>query len=610
MTGSGAGMACQAAEGPAYREPAGATNPAARLYELLQSENDIFHSALFEAATLLVDAPRLPPVLRTVVVRELGEVVRSISYQPLQEEAIRHLGRIGGPVVRTLLGSLATTRRLGLPIRHCALVELRRGGRDEMLAKSLAHNEDIAQDPLLAVETAALLADHHLTAQAEELLLRVARVRIFTTEARDRLAECSETMSLPGLHLGLLEMVRDPTFSRDLHSSVVRLLFVTRPAPSAVDVFKLFDDRRIDAVIRRDLAEAVGQIGDPMLPQTLITLIRHPTIHAGVRARLALTLGSIHQARVADEIVTLIEDHGLDAGLRCRLASALGHLKAGHLTARLLAMIRDTTLELPIRRSLARTIASLKGAAVTDQIRGLLNEETLDIGVQARLAHSLARLGDDEGAVAAMSRLVQTRSFSSLIRSRMVRELCQIPHPEVPTILRGLLEDTPTSGPLRREIIVGLVRTGDTDAADELVRYVRQRALTIDIRRDMIEAITHLGGRARPILLELLTDQHLDGKLRQTIADRLAPLCGPSEIAHIIAIVEDPRQDLAVRVDAGRVLGTVANTLDAVRALTKLLGEVSNRHGPTYAALLSICRRMGLKVFPKAVGWTPVRYLP
>ncbi len=90
---------------------------------------------------------------------------------------------------------------------------------------------------------------------------------------------------------------------------------------------------------------------------------------------------------------------------------------------------------------------------------------------------------------------------------------------------------------------------------------------------------------------------------------KLGSLCGPAEVARLTAVVEDSRRDLAVRVDASRVLGAAGDTPKSVHALTRLLNEVSNKHGPVYSALFAVCRRTGMSIHPDAVGLPPVRYL-
>ena len=595
-------------ENSASGAPEDESSAGSRLRALLHGTDDIFRSHLLKAAELVAANGTAPEALRRIVVRELGAMVRALPHSAVRREAIDRLAAVGGPDVAGILASIAMTNSLPTDVRQAALAALRRTSCEAKVAAHLT--DDVAEDLVLGVEAAWTLAHVGLAARAADVIVQAARTHVFSPQARTRLQECCAEVDLPALGTALLDELRQPGLPRRLGCSIARLLIVVRPLPPLSDAVSLLTDPTIDALVRRDFAEALSEIDDPAMGREMIELIRRPTVHAGVRARLALSLGAMCRSEVAEDVVKLLTDGALDVGLRSRLASAFCVQPPRRVVRQLLKLLRNERVEPPVRRAIARALGAFANPKLSKQIRGLLQEESLDLGVRARLSQSLIGLGDEQTAIAAMSRLVTEKWLTPVVRARIARQIAALDHLDVVPALRGVLAVV-SDETVRQEIVGGLVRTGQADMIGDLVGYIRQRAIPLGVRQQMVDALasTANGGPAKGLMLDLLDDRRLDGNLRRFIGEKVGPLCGPEEVDRLIAIADDEKRDLSVRIDAAWALGLSGNTPETVAALTALLQISSAPYGCVYTALRNVCRRTGASVYPEAVGWTPMSYL-
>ena len=583
-----------------------------RLREALRAHDDLTRANLFEAAAILIRMPDAPAVLRTVVLRELGELVRTVPHFAIQRDALKLMVGIRGPAVRDTLVGLAVSNAMTADIRVMVFTALREVGVEADLAAGVVEDSDVSRTPTLAVEAAWLLASNAAAPGAVKMLLDAARNEPFEVSARTRLRACCEKVDLPGLADGLLALLSDPALPRGVLSSIAHLVVIASPPPRTADVVALLVDSTVNALVRRDLAEVVGQIDHPAVAHALVDLIKRPKLHAGVRARLALTLGTLSKLEITDSIVELLPDRSLDEGVRSRLASTLGHLQPVDIGHRLIALIKEESLDLPVRRALARALSSFDSPDLLPHVRGLLAQAGLDTGLKARLAQALVKLGGADAAIGALVSLAHDDAFEPRIRARIVRELAEIDHPEVPDALRTLLHGHPGDAATSvwgRELIVGLVAAGDTSVAGDVTRIMLDRTLSQDIRRRMVASLASVPPTGAPVLMELVLNPGLDARLRRSVAERLGAVATEAQTGALTAVVGGSGHDLAVRVDAACALGIAGNSLEAVDAIATLVRESSNRHGAAFDALMHVCARTGERVFAPSVGLPPISYL-
>ena len=114
---------------------------------------------------------------------------------------------------------------------------------------------------------------------------------------------------------------------------------------------------------------------------------------------------------------------------------------------------------------------------------------------------------------------------------------------------------------------------------------------------------------AKAVLFELLIERYMEAQLRGTVGERLGKIYRNGDIDRLIAIANNRRYDMAVRVDAGWALNIDGEDSGrVVNSLCSLVRESSSRYGYPYTALRNVCLRFGVDAYPDRVGWPSIRY--
>ena len=300
--------------------------------------------------------------------------------------------------------------------------------------------------------------------------------------------------------------------------------------------------------VRRKAAEALGNIGDPAVPALIQALADEDW---GVRLWAAEALGNIGDPAVPALIRALKEDWHA----RRVAAEALGKIGDPRAVPALIQALKDG--EKGVRQVAAEALGNIGDPRVVPALIHALADE--DWGVCRKAAEALGNIGDP--AVPALIQALADEDWH--VRWGAAEALGNIGDPAVPALIHALADE---DWGVRRKAAEALGKIRDPRAVPALIQALKDKDR--DVRRGAAEALGKIGDpRAVPVLVQALRE---DWHVGWVAAEALGKIGDPRAVPALIQALKEG--DGGVRRWAAEALGKIGDP-HAVPALIQALKD-------------------------------------
>ncbi|GBD09153.1 hypothetical protein HRbin22_01400 [Candidatus Thermoflexus japonica] len=376
---------------------------------------------------------------------------------------------------------------------------------------------------------------------------------------------------------GLLALaLRDPRVPELVREQIAEQLGRLGDPPLARDLLDLVGDESVAVEIRRKVMMAITRMGDRSLGPALVELLGLPWLNPAIREALLEALRALGDARLVDELIPLIRDPNMPVELRRRIIGVLSAwIEPGQIET-LQALIEDRDLDISLRAALLNTLAEAGFHSIVPWLMGFLREsrwrraldsvwawvQTLPpflvrwidrlTGLSTRAQEDFSRLILQRQAIAALGLLRDRRAVPLLLRI--------LKNPQVHPSLRALVPDA-------------LAMIGESRVVPELLTMLQDRGTDSTIRERIALA---LGGMkatsAMRVLLDLLHDPTEDPFIQARAALAIGLMRDPSVAVELVPLLRQENLPVTARRAIADALGTLGNR-EVVRSLIQLLPE-------------------------------------
>ncbi|MEA3429767.1 MAG: HEAT repeat domain-containing protein, partial [Nanoarchaeota archaeon] len=336
-----------------------------------------------------------------------------------------------------------------------------------------------------------------------------------------------------------------------------------------------------DSGVRRNAAEALGEIKDPTAVPALIQALKDE--NSAVRRNAAEALGEIKDSTAVPALIQALKDE--DWIVEICVAKALEEIKDPTAVPVLIQLLKDD--ESHVRSYAAETLGEIKDStAVPALIQALKDEESY---VRGYAAKALGNIKDPK-AVPALIQALGDENWR--VRENIVKALGEIGEPAVPALIQILGDENwrvrenivkalgrtkdPTAVPaliqaledeeshVRRYVAKALGRTKDPTAVPALIQALEDE--NPFVKKYAAEALVEIGKPAVPQLIQALKDE--ESHVRRYVAKALGEIGEPAVPALIQALKDE---DSDVRIYAAKALVEMGEP--AVPALIQALKD-------------------------------------
>lgn len=142
-----------------------------------------------------------------------------------------------------------------------------------------------------------------------------------------------------------------------------------------------------------------------------------------------------------------------------------------------------------------------------------------------------------------------------------------------------------------------LGQLGERSIAPQLVQLLSDEQLNSRVRESIAYALGQLGERSiAPQLVQRLSDEQLDWQLRERIAGALGRLGEPSIAPQLLQLLSDEQLNSSVRQRIAEALKALATDEATIHALTALL-PTSDIADSIHHLLWTMSRQIGVRIF-------------
>ncbi|GIK67653.1 MAG: hypothetical protein BroJett018_54470 [Chloroflexota bacterium] len=222
-------------------------------------------------------------------------------------------------------------------------------------------------------------------------------------------------------------------------------------------------------------ASALGRIGTPAVDPLILAL---QDADSGVRRAVAEALGEIGNPRAVDPLILALQD--ADSGVRRAAADALGQIGDPRAVDPLIKSLRDS--HSGVRRAAAQALGKIGDPAVAPLIIAL---QDTDSGVRQVTAQALGKIGDPR----AVHPLITALHDSGLsVRQEVVDALGRIGTPAIDPLIKALGD---ANSGVRRGAVDALGKIADPRAVESLIIALYDSDLFV--RRGAVDVLRKIG---------------------------------------------------------------------------------------------------------------------
>ncbi len=335
----------------------------------------------------------------------------------------------------------------------------------------------------------------------------------------------------------------------------------------------------IPSALKRALAEALGEIGDPRAIPALVGALKDE--NERVRRAAAVALGRIG-APAVPALIGALKD--ADREVRRAAAEALGRIGDREAVPALIGALKDADWE--VRGAAAEALVRI-GAPAVPALVGALKDE--NGWVRGAAAEALGRVGDPRAVPALVGALEDAEEW---VRRAAAGALGRIGDREAVPALVGALEDADWW--VREAAAEALGRIGDREAVPALTEALKDAYERV--RRAAAWALGEIGDReAVPALVGALKDA--DREVRRAAAGALGRIGDREAVPALLGALKDENE--RVRWAAAGALGEIGDR----EAVPALVGALKDADAEVRRAAAGALGRIGdREAVPALVG--------
>jgi len=272
------------------------------------------------------------------------------------------------------------------------------------------------------------------------------------------------------------------------------------------------------ATVRRDAANALGNLGDKNAVFPLIEVLKNDNSHI-VRINAAEALGKIKDKRAVEPLIAALKNETEYGGVRSSAAEALGEIKDERAVEPLIAALKDD-----------------RPPHYTGKIGDPNTQIVFSSGKVYGAATALGKIGDKR----AISPLVEVLG-NSYVHTEAAIALAMFGEPAVDPLIEAL------KGPGKNEAIIALGLIGDKRATEPLIEIMKKER-----NYDVAEALGNIKDKkaVQPLIEQIPLLKTLDGaslsdlSYRKRVVKTLGEI-GPDAkdaVPALIELIQNPKE--------------------------------------------------------------------
>jgi HEAT repeat protein len=526
-----------------------------------------------------------------------------------------------------------------------------------LLEGILAQEEDIFHSNLLLAGRCLAVCGLASTPQVEEVGLDIIEElrglveggyhRLLQRQAISVLAEIGGE-AVVSFFVALL---RREEIDLNVRAEVAKILGSLRPFGHAqdrdksmvLDLLAFLTDEKLAPSVRRNIAEALGSLGDESVIPPLLALLPDETVDPSVRGKVVEALVTLGGANSVSPLLALLPNEGIDPTVRERIIEVLASLDTvlssveglspssilhPPVVSQLLSLVPDEEIHPSVRRGVAEAVGSLGDESVVPDLLALLPEEEIDPSVRRKVAEALGNLGD-ASAVHSLLAILGDEKVDYSVRM-VVAEVLGVLGENSASQLLALLSDEKIDPDVRASIAGALGALGEKSVVPQLLALLPDERIDPAVRWRIVDALSSLGDKTIiPHLRPLLPNEKIDSSVRWMVAEALETLARErrerreiteigemeealgslndrSRVPQLLALLKDKKLDPPMSGRIIEALGSLGNDRATVEGLAALLDreDIGSR---VYEALFQVSRRAGMRVFARKGAGYEVR---
>ncbi len=307
-----------------------------------------------------------------------------------------------------------------------------------------------------------------------------------------------------------------------------------------------------DASVRKNVAEALGDIGDPRAVGALIEALKDEIVD--VRKNAALALGFIRDVGAVEALIKALDDDDDDHYVRKNVVCALRILHDVRAVEALNKALTDE--DVSVRKNVASALGDIGDGGAVEALIEALDDE--DASVRKNVAWALGDIGDPR-AVGALIEALDDEDAS--VRGNVASALGRIDDARAVEALAGVLDNEG----VRWAAALALSSIGDARAVEALIGALRDE--DPHVRGNVAGA---LGGIDDAGAVDALIAALRDEDVRGLAAFALGAIGDSRAVEALIGTLDD--EDRRVRGAAVGALGSIGDA-GAVEALKEALKD-------------------------------------
>ncbi len=297
-----------------------------------------------------------------------------------------------------------------------------------------------------------------------------------------------------------------------------------------------------DSDVRRYAASALGNIGDKAAVEPLIKALQDENYY--VRRNAASALGNIGDKAAVEPLIKAL--HHEDSFVRSNAAEALGNIGDKAAVEPLIKALQDENYY--VRRDVASALAKIGDKAAVEPLIKALQDE--DSYVRSNVASALAKIGD-KAAVEPLIKALQDED--SYVRSNVASALAKIGDKAAVELLIKALQDEDSY--VRSNAAEALAKIGDKAAVEPLINALQDE--NSDVIRNAASALGNIGDKAAvEPLIKALQDE--DSDVIRNAASALGNIGDKAAVEPLIKALQD--WDFYVRSNAASALAKIGSS--------------------------------------------------
>jgi len=443
-----------------------------------------------------------------------------------------------------------------------------------------------------------LIEAPHLQGEWRDPMIERLRTLLWTTPYAFLQKEAAAILArIPGQTEWLADQLRKPDLSIGARGFIVEALAREQGARAAGLLALALRDPRIPGLVREQIAEQLGRLGDPSLARDLLDLVGDESVEVELRRKVVMAIAQIGDRSLGPALVELLALPWLSPAIREALVEALRALGDARLVDELISWIRDPNMPVELRRRIVGILGAWIEPPHVETLQALIEDRDLDISLRAALLNALAEAGF-RSIVPWLMDLLRESRWQRLLDSIWAR-VRTLPPFLVQWIdrLTGLsarVQEDFSRPILQRQAIVALGLLRDRRATPFLLRLLKDPQVHPSLRALVPDALAAIGeSRVVPELLTMLQDRGTDSAIRERIALALGTMKATSAIRVLLDLLRDPTEDPFIQARAALAIGLMRDPsvalelvpllrqenlpVTARRAIADALGTLGNR---------------------------------